>query len=292
MPIELVIDARPANIGTAQVRRILPFRMKRMVGPFIFLDHMGPESLGPGKLSDIASHPHIGLATVTYLYEGDLIHRDSLGSEQRIRPGEINWMTAGSGIAHSERTPNELKQTQRTLHGLQAWVALPNDKEDTHPTFYHHEKAELPLITSDKSEIRVLVGEAFGKISPVEVFSPTIYLDIRLNNGGTFEFPLNSNEAGLYVVSGEIQVEEKRYSSGQMIVFTPGSTIFAVSTEDSSLALLGGSPLNEEKHIWWNFVASTKEKIELAKTAWRDRSFPQVIVEEEYIPLPEIGKTK
>lgn len=286
--IECVITGRPANIGFP-VTRILPYAIKRMVGPFIFLDQMGPALLKtPRDHVDVRPHPHIGLSTLTYLFEGQLMHRDSLGVEQLIVAGEVNWMTAGKGIAHSEREPIDIRSHDRTIHGLQFWVALPLEKEDMEPSFHHYPPEVIPQVVIEGLKVRVVAGQAYGKKSGLKAHSPMTFLVAEASKSGVFLFrdTPSGHEHGLYVVKGEIKVNDTVVGEHEMVVFTPGSAIEAQFSADSVFAFIGGEPFPEPRYIFWNFVSSSKEKIEAAKTAWAEGSFPQVPGDDEKIPLP------
>ena len=286
--IELVIEPRAKDIGIP-VRRILPWAQKRMVGPFIFLDHMGPAILkAPADHMDVRPHPHIGLSTLTYLFEGEIHHRDSLGVEQLIVPGEVNWMTAGRGISHSEREPQRNRAKDRTIHGLQFWVALPVEKEDMDPSFSHYEKAEIPEIATPTALIKLVAGSAFGKTSGLKAHSPMTFLVHSAKAAGDFTFEgIAGHEHALYVVRGEVTVGEEAYRQNQMVVFKKGSSFEASHSADALFALIGGEPFPEPRYIWWNLVSSSREKIEQAKRAWALGTFPQVPGDPEKIPLPE-----
>ena len=284
--IELRIEPRPRDLGGFSVRRVLPSRERRMVGPFIFFDHMGPADFAPGEGIDVRPHPHINLATVTYLFEGEILHRDSLGHRQPIRPGAVNWMSAGRGIVHSERTAPELRQGGQRLHGIQSWVALPEDLEESEPGFFHHPADTLPEIHRPGVVMRLIVGEAFGERSPVEVASPTFYLDARLDGGARLTLPQHYPQRAFYVVEGAVAVGDETVAAGVMAVLSPGRDVTLRAQQHSRLMLLGGEPLGE-RHIWWNFVSSRKERIEQAKADWREGRFGQVAGETEFIPLPE-----
>lgn len=286
--IQFVINPRTANIGVP-VKRILPWAKKRMVGPFIFLDEMGPVILhGPDQAVDVRPHPHIGLSTLTFLFEGQLVHRDSLGVEQVIVPGEVNWMTAGKGIAHSEREPQDVRLSERTLHGLQFWIALPLSHEDVEPSFKHYNKNEIPVIENDSLKMTVIAGSFDGHQSALETFSPTTFMVMESLQSGTFEFSAPAKqEHAIYMVKGNLKVGDKIINEQEMVVFTVGSSFVVEYEAGSVFAIIGGEPFPEPRHIFWNFVSSSKEKIEIAKAAWRDRSFPQVPGETEFIPLPE-----
>ena len=283
-----VIDARPRDLGGFTVGRVLPSAARKLIGPFIFFDHMGPAAFPPGRGIDVRPHPHIGLATVTYLFEGEIVHRDSLGSHQPIRPGDVNWMTAGRGIAHSERTGPELRQSGSRLDGLQLWVALPLRHEETDPEFHHHPAQDLPAIDVAGSHIRLLAGSAFGETSPVRTFSPLFYVDAAMPAGSELPVPNEYEERAAYVVSGTIECGNERAERGRMLVFAPDypATLRAVS--DARVALVGGAPIDGERHIFWNFVSSSQARIERAKRDWREGRFPKVPGDErEFIPVPD-----
>ena len=290
--IETVILPRTSEIGEGfKVRRALPSSRRRMVGPFIFLDQMGPEVLRSGKALDVAAHPHIGLATVTYLFEGEALHRDSLGVRQAIRPGDVNWMTAGRGIAHSERTPQEMRQSGGTIFGIQSWVALPLDAEETEPSFAHHGAAELPVIEGEGKLVRLIAGSIFGERSPVKTFSETFYADVTLDRGARIPVPVEQEERAIYIVQGSIGLVEQdgTFDEGELIVLKPGAEITLKAPEGSGarLMLLGGAAMDSRRHIWWNFVSSSRERIEQAKQDWKEGRFAPVPDETEVIPLPE-----
>lgn len=271
-----------------KVRRVLPSAKRRMVGPFIFFDEMGPEILSSGKGLDVAPHPHIGLATVTYLFKGELLHRDSLGTVQMICPGEVNWMTAGSGIAHSERTPPEIRQTGSELFGIQSWVALPTNAEETEPTFFHHEVSELPIIEDKDKSVRLIAGSLYGARSPVATFSEMFYADVSLNAHAKLLIPPITEERAVFIVEGAVKFlsNDGEFSVGQLVVFKPGAEIVLTAVSNfARLMLLGGEPVGQ-RHIWWNFVSSSKERIEQAKRDWKEGRFAPVPDEIEFIPLP------
>jgi redox-sensitive bicupin YhaK (pirin superfamily) len=270
------------------VGRALPSPHRRLVGPFIFFDHMGPVSFQPGMGIDVRPHPHIGLATVTYLFDGEILHRDSLGSEQAIRPGDVNWMIAGRGIVHSERTSMERKTNGQTLHGIQAWVALPSELEETQPQFFHHPVATLPRITRPSVELRLIAGSAYGQQAPVAVSSPTFYVDAQLAAAGELELPSEHAERAFYVIQGRLACDEREFGERALVIARPGEAVTLRALEPTRVMLLGGAPLGE-RFIEWNFVASTREQIDHAKLAWKERTFPTVPGDElEFIPLPKI----
>lgn len=290
--IETVIETRARDLVDGfKVRRALPSRQRRMVGPFIFLDQMGPEILRDGKGLDVAPHPHIGLATVTYLFAGELLHRDSLGSVQPIRPGELNWMTAGRGIAHSERTPREMRTAGSELFGIQSWVALPTQYEESEPTFAHHDANELPLIEDHGKRVRLICGSLYGARSPVRLLSDMFYAEVMLEGEARIEVPREPEERAAYVVEGSISVspDAEIYDAGQLIVFKPGNEIILKTPAPARVMLLGGEPLEGRRHIWWNFVSSSPERIDQAKEDWKAGRFSPVPDETEFIPLPESG---
>ena len=282
-----VIDAQPRDIGEMMVGRVLPSVARRMVGPFIFFDHMGPADLPPGHGLDVRPHPHIGLATVTYLFEGEIVHRDSLGSHQTILPGDINWMTAGRGIVHSERTAAERRRNRSRLNGLQLWVALPAADEESAPQFHHHPGDTLPSIELEGAHVRILAGEVYGRRSPVATFSPLFYADVSLPPG--CEFPLTDAyaERAAYVIDGQLSCAREPAGPGRMLVFAEGAKAMLRTERGARVALIGGEPLGE-RHIYWNFVSSSRERIEQAKRDWRAGRFPRVPGDErEFIPLPD-----
>ncbi len=286
--IELVFPARRKDLGGFEVGRVLPFAQRRMVGPFVFLDHMGPaqwEKGFPGTF-DVRPHPHIGLSTVTYLFDGEITHRDSLGVEQKILPGAVNWMTAGSGISHSERFET-LREHGGKMHALQAWVALPDADEETDPSFMHHPADTLPAFTDTGVTARLIAGTAFGKISPARTLSPLFYLHLDMAAGATAEAPGGFAERALYVVSGAVETDGKRIGATEMAVFGPRADASFRALEPSVVAVLGGEPVGP-RHVWWNFVSSSKERIEQAKADWREGRIKLPPADDgEFIPLPE-----
>ena len=282
--ISLVIKPKEKDLGEFSVRRVLPAPERQMVGPFIFFDHMGPAEFPPGKGIQVRPHPHIGIATITYLFEGEIMHRDSLGYEQPILAGAVNLMTAGRGITHSERAGSDLHETAR-LHGIQSWMALPDGQEEIDPAFAHTAVADLPEIELNGTTIRVIMGSAFGQTSPVTTYSPTLYLDCQMTAGSDVVLPDESPELAAYVVSGEVQSEDTRYADGVMAVACPGSPVHLTATTDSRVMIIGGAP-TVERHIWWNFVSSSRERIESAKADWKSGAFEGVPGETEFIPLP------
>jgi hypothetical protein len=286
-PIELVIEPRARDIDGLAVERVLPSLPRRMVGPFIFLDHMGPALLRPPQALDVRPHPHIGLATLTYLLEGEILHRDSLGSVQAIRPGAVNWMTAGRGIVHSERTPTELRVGPQRLHGLQLWVALPRAHEEAAPSFRHHPADTLPVLRDGGAEIRLVAGQAFGVRTPVETFSPLFLADVSLPDGTALPLPADHGDRGAYVIEGALEVGGRRVEAGRLAVVRPGGSPRLVARGPTRVAILGGEPLGEHRHAWWNFVSSSRDRIEQAKADWAAGRFPRVPGDDvEFVPLP------
>jgi hypothetical protein len=286
--IELVIDARRRDLGGFEVGRVLPYAHHRMVGPFVFFDHMGPIDFQPGfpRTVDVRPHPHIGLSTVTYLFDGEITHRDSVGSEIEIKPGEMNWMTAGRGITHSERF-DRLRQTGGAMHGIQAWVGLPTSDEETDPVFAHHGLEDLPTYEADGLWARLIAGEAFGAKARVKTHSPMFYVHWRLAAGAKAQLEAGYPERAAYVVAGEVEVDGHTYGHAQMLVFAPGQPVVFTAKTDAIVMLLGGEPIGE-RFIEWNFVASSKERIEQAKADWRaGRMKLPDLDHDEFIPLPE-----
>lgn len=267
-----LIEGRARDLGDDfVVRRVLPAGQQNMVGPFIFFDHMGPVSFAPGPAINVQPHPHIGLATVTYLFDGEILHRDSLGSMQEIHPGDVNWLVAGRGIVHSERTtPRSLAKGVR-LHGIQSWVALPDGHEDDEPQFHHHPRASLPLVERNGTQLRVIAGEAFGRRSPVAVAWPTLYVDASLPGGSHFELGSDHEERAVYVAEGRVLLDDESVAAGTLAVLAPGSTAQLSSTDSARLMLLGGARFPTPRLISWNFVASSAGRIEQARQDWRER---------------------
>lgn len=286
-PVEMVVNGRKRDIGGFAVRRILPFAKKRMVGPFIFLDEMGPVEFLGGDGIDVLPHPHIGLSTLTYLFDGSMMHRDSTGVEMEILPGDVNWMTAGSGVAHSERSTREGRARGGNMAGLQAWVALPADREEDRASFEHRARGDLPLIEGEGKKIRLIGGSMFGKTSPLGVSSPLIYADIALQTGTKLPVDPDYEERAVYVLSGSVRVGNEIYEPHGLMVLRPGATVTITALVDTRLVILGGEPLEGPRHIWWNFVSSSKERIEQAKADWREGRFEKVVNDaEEFVPLP------
>lgn len=286
--IKLIIEERAANIGNFMVGRLLPFREKRMVGPFAFIDHMGPAHLSDHENMDVPPHPHIGLSTLTYLFEGSINHKDSLGTEMEITPGAVNWMTAGKGIVHSERTPEYLRHSDKQLHGLQIWVALPLALEQMEPSFTHVEKTELPAWEHSGAAFKLIAGEAFGQKSPVPVYSPLYFIEIKTTakqkiNIGNELF----GESAIYILNGSIQSEGNLFEPKHLLVAKDSKLCEFEMGENSTIYIFGGDPLPEERFIHWNFVASSKELIEDARQRWLNQTFPKVPGETEFVPLPK-----
>jgi hypothetical protein len=286
--VELTIEPRTRDIGNFSVYRILPVAQRRSVGPFVFLDRMGPHTFAAGQGIDVRPHPHIGLATVTYLFEGEIMHRDTVGSVQAIRPGDVNWMTAGSGIAHSERTPSDQRGDGAGAFGIQSWIALPKAHEEAAPAFFHHGKAALPEGEQGGGvRIRVIAGSAFGMTSPVATFVPTLYCDVTMPAGARLAVPTEHAERGVLPVGGRVAVGGHAVPEGAMVVLKPGLSATIEALEPARLMLIGGEPLDGPRHLWWNFVSSSKERIEQAKADWQAGRFGKVPGETEFIPLPE-----
>lgn len=290
--LETVILPRTSEITDGfKVRRALPSSRRRMVGPFIFLDQMGPEILQPGRALDVAPHPHIGLATVTYLFDGEAFHRDGLGTRQRIRAGDVNWMTAGRGIAHSERTPEEIRGTGSRIYGIQSWVALPVRDEERDPSFSHHAAEELPVIEGEGKQVRLIAGSLFGATSPVPTFSDMFYADASLDAGAVLSLLPEHEERAVYITQGSVELDRDggTFGDGILLVLKPGESVSVRSagTVPVRLMLLGGAAMDGPRHIWWNFVSSSRERIEQAKADWKGGRFAAVPDETEFIPLPD-----
>jgi redox-sensitive bicupin YhaK (pirin superfamily) len=288
MAVLQLINARQRDLGGFVVRRVLPFDGRQMVGPFIFFDHMGPTQFEPGRGIDVRPHPHIALATVTYLFAGSLEHRDSLGSVREIRPGDVNWMTAGRGIAHSERTPQHARVAGENIHGIQSWVALPDGQEDVEPSFVHYPASTLPRQVIDGVTISVIAGQAYGLRSPVATLWPTLYVHANFAGGGSLKVSAEHQERAVYAVRGELSVDDTKMAEGQLAVLEPGTEPSLSASGEAQAMLLGGDPFPTPRFIWWNFVASSVERIELAKDRWSKRQFAPVPGETEFIPLPRV----
>ena len=283
--VKLLIEPRPRDLGEFTVRRVLPSPKRRMVGPFIFFDHMGPAEFPPGKGIAVRPHPHIGIATITYLFVGEIIHRDSLGYEQPIRPGAVNLMTAGRGIVHSERAGDDVDE-HSTLHGIQSWIALPLEQEERDPGFRHFPADDLPELVIDGVTVRLIMGEAFNDRSPVTTYSGTLYLECMMPGGTTLDVPTEPGERAVYVVSGLVSIEGRVYGEGSMAVLGPAYAVTIAASEGSRVMIIGGEPVGT-RHIWWNFVSSSRERIEKAKQDWQAGNFDSVPGDDEFIPLPD-----
>jgi len=291
--IETLIVPRARDIGDFEVRRALPAPKRQMVGPFIFFDQMGPAEFVSGQGVDVRPHPHIGLATVTYLFRGEFQHRDSLGTNQMINPSAVNWMVAGRGITHSERTSAETRKAPHSLFGIQTWVALPEAQEDAAPSFEHHAKETLPVIANEGVNLRLILGRAYGEAAPATVFSETFYADVALRPGARMPLPDDHEDRGLYIVDGSISVAGQAFEAGRMMVFRPKDSIsVAAGPAGARLIILGGATLQGPRYIWWNFVASSREKIEAAKEQWRQGDWGHGQFDlplgdrDEFVPLP------
>jgi redox-sensitive bicupin YhaK (pirin superfamily) len=286
--IENVLAPRVRDLGEGfRVQRVLPASQRRAVGPFVFFDQMGPTVLKPGAGLDVRPHPHIGLATVTYLLDGEILHRDSLGTVQPIRPGAVNWMTAGRGIAHSERTPPELRATGSRLFGVQVWVGLPRACEEAEPAFAHHPAASLPMLEDAGVRLRVIVGSLLGREAPVAVFSQMFFADAALDANAGFGLPPRYEERAIYVIEGRVLVEAAVFEAGQLILLRPDRRVAVKAERASRVLMFGGEPLDGPRHLWWNFVSSSRERIEQAKEDWRGGRFVPVPGDTEFIPLPQ-----
>jgi len=284
--IVLVHEAPLRDVDGLAVRRALPSARRRLVGPFIFFDHMGPAVLPMGQGLDVRPHPHIGLATLTFLFEGEITHRDSLAFVQAIRPGDVNWMIAGSGIVHSERSSPEQRELGVRLHGIQCWLALPLEHEETQPNFYHHEASTIPRVKLDGVALDVVAGSAYGMMSPVRVLSPTLYVHALLDRGATLPIDAEHEERAIYVVEGKLECEGRAFEAGALIVLGSGADVTVRATDATRLMLLGGAHLSGERHVWWNLVSSSRERLERAKEDWKQQRMGQVPGETEFIPLP------
>ena len=286
----VLIEPKLHDLGDGfAVRRMLPSARQRTVGPFVFFDHIGPVDFAPGNAVDVRPHPHIGLSTMTYLFEGIFRHRDSLGVVQDIRPGAVNWMTAGKGVVHSERTPEPERSSGHRLHGVQFWVGLPDQDAEREPSFSHHAATELPQWPSADGQVqcRLVAGQAFGKHSPVPVFSPLFCLDLQFQPGARFEIPAEYPERAIQVAEGEVEVDGERLPMHAMLVLRPGAVVTVTASAAARLIVLGGEPLDGPRFVWWNFVSASRDRIEKAKQDWREGRFAKVPGETEFIPLPE-----
>lgn len=290
MEPRLVIEAKQRDVGGFFVRRALPSLKQKLVGPFIFYDHLCRVDFVPGQGLDVRPHPHIGLATVTYLFEGAFLHRDNLGYTQLIRPGDVNWMIAGRGIAHSERTPPQLRETGGPLHGIQCWVALPLEHEEVEPSFMHHPASTIPRVTLPGAQLSVIAGTAYGAKSPVKVLSPTLYVHAELSAGATLEVDGEHAERAVYVAAGAVSLGQgaAEHGEGTLLVLSPHERVELASKAGARVMLLGGAPLAGARHIYWNFVSSSLDRIETAKAAWQAGDFAKIPGDDvEFIPLPE-----
>ena len=285
--IDLIIEERPRDIGNFLVGRLLPFRSRRMVGPFIFIDHMGPKSLSSDENMDIPPHPHIGLSTLTYLFDGNIIHKDTLGNDIEIKPGQVNWMTAGSGIVHSERTPEYLRHTDKSLHGLQIWVALPKELEEMAPSFFHATEEDLPQWEEGGISYKLIAGDFDGRRSPVPVYSPLYYLELKSKTRQSVKLSDKLyGECGLYILDGSIEIEGNRYDPKELLVAKDSKLCEFVMEENTTVFFFGGEPFPEGRLIYWNFVATKQELIDNAKSKWRAQEFPNIKGETDFVPLP------
>jgi redox-sensitive bicupin YhaK (pirin superfamily) len=284
--IELLIEPQTRDLGDFTVRRALPDKRRQRVGPFIFFDHMGPAEFPPGSGVNVRAHPHIGLATITYLFEGEILHRDNLGYVQPIRPGAVNWMTAGRGIVHSEKVTEELRASGQRLHGLQTWVALPREVEETDPAFEHYPAADIPALNVGGAAIRVVLGSAFGVSSPVKTHSGILYVEVNLEPGQSVDIP-QAEELAVYVVEGSVAIERQFVDAGLLAVLQGGAGGKVTAESAARIMFAGGDALPGERFIWWNFVSSSRERIEQAKADWREQRFDAVPGETDFIPLPE-----
>jgi redox-sensitive bicupin YhaK (pirin superfamily) len=282
--VELTIQPRVRSLGEFDVRRVLPAAKRRMVGPFVFLDHMGPATFPPGHGIAVRPHPHIGLATITYLFEGEIMHRDSLGYRQLIQAGAVNLMTAGRGIVHSERASDDLAITSQ-LHGIQSWIALPLELEEMEPTFLHYPANSLPELVVDGCTVRVIMGSAYGLQSPVLTYSPTLYVAATLPSGASLDLLDEAKERAVYVVSGSVRIGSTTYGEGTLAVLREGATVPLHAETESRVIVVGGDPVGP-RHIWWNFVSSSEARIELAKRDWAEMRMGTVPGDDEFIPLP------
>ncbi|SFI02254.1 hypothetical protein SAMN04515618_10827 [Collimonas sp. OK307] len=281
------IPGRARDLGELVVRRVLPAGRHQSVGPFLFFDHMGPVDFASGQGIDVRPHPHIGLATVTYLFEGAIRHHDSLGNDQEIIPGDVNWMTAGRGIVHAERTPAAQRASGWRLHGIQTWVALPLADEECAPAFAHHPAASLPLIQGDGYQLRVVAGRAFGREAPVKINSPTLYVAAEMQAGAQFTLEPEYPQQAVYVASGSVTIDGEALETGVLAVLEADRAAKIAASEAAQVMLLGGAPIDGPRTIWWNFVASDPQLIETAKNNWREQRFDRVPGDDEWIPLPE-----
>lgn len=291
--IEIVIPYRNRSIGSMDVRRVLPFPKRRAVGPFVFVDDFGPVEIIHNNSLDVLPHPHIGLATVSYLFNGKMTHRDSLGTVQIIKPGEVNWMTAGKGIVHSERVSDAPNPSGETLLGMQTWVALPEDSEDCTPDFSHHDETDLPVTEAEGIRAKIILGDIFGKRSPVKTFSNPVYVECFLENKARIKVPADIEERSIYILKGAVFAGNERLESGKMVVFEQGNEVVVSGDGETHLMIIGGARLEKPRFMWWNFVSTSKERIEQAKEDWRNQNFEKIPDDkEEFVPLPDWNEPK
>ena len=286
--IKLIVEERASNIGNFLVGRLLPFRQKRMVGPFIFIDHMGPVTMSERENFDVLPHPHIGLSTLTFLFEGSIMHQDSINTKLEIKPGAVNWMTAGKGVVHSERTPEYLRESKLKMHGLQIWVALPKEKEGIEPQFSHIEKEDIPTWTEGNLQFKLIAGDAFGKTSPVPVFSKLFMIEIKSTTKQEVNIGQHLyGEAGLYILDGSIESEGNTFENKQLLIANDSKLCTFTMNKNTTIYIFGGEPFPEERFIDWNFVSSSKERIEEAKQKWKAQEFPKIEGDsDEFVPYP------
>lgn len=284
--IDQLIEPVTKDLGEFTVRRLLPSKRRQRIGPFIFFDHMGPADFPPGTGVNVRAHPHIGIATITYLFEGEILHRDSLGHVQPIRPGEVNWMTAGKGIVHSEKASDEVRASGQHLHGLQSWVALPLESEEIEPGFEHYPADVIPIVDAGGATARIVIGTAYGVSSPVSTESDTLYVEANLERGATMVLP-DAEELGVYVVDGNIALNGEAVAAGALAVLKSNSTATIEAKSAARIMLCGGASLEGDRIVWWNFVSSSRARLELAKRDWRNKRFPEVPGETDFIPLPK-----
>ncbi len=290
--IQLIIEERPSNIGNFMVGRLLPFREKRLVGPFCFIDHMGPATMSNHEQIDIPPHPHIGLSTLTYLFEGHMMHRDGLGTAIEIKPGQVNWMTAGKGLAHSERTPDAFRHTDKTLHGLQIWVALPKHLEQMEPEFFHADSSDIPSWEENGVQYKLIAGTALGHVSPIPVYSPLYFIEMKTSEDQLIEIGDSLfGESGLYILEGGIESEGHEFGPKQFLVAKESRLCRFRMKANTTIYLFGGEAFPEERFIYWNFVATSRELIEAAKEKWLQQAFAPVPGETDFVPLPPQGKS-
>lgn len=286
--IRLIIEERPSDIGNFLVGRLLPFRQKRMVGSFIFIDHMGPAELGPDENLDVPPHPHIGLSTLTFLFEGAIMHRDSMGVVQEITPGQVNWMTAGQGVVHSERTPEHLRGKPKKVHGLQIWVALPKELEEMEPSFYHANEDQLPTWTENGLSFKLIAGTIGNRSAPVPVHSPLYFLEIKAQHDAVVDLQGQLyGESGLYILEGTVKTDGHTFEPKQLLVAKEASLCAFEITAGSVVYIFGGEPFPEERFIYWNMVSSDAERLEASKTRWQEQAFPKIPGETDFVPLPQ-----